>query len=674
MPLTASRTARYRKLADDLDAALARSDEIGMELLKNMLPELGDAIEEINEGLRETDALLFEGLRDEAIGLHDPELASVALRLHLPEKPHWPAVASVFENEGIAVPPALDFEALTALNAAYAELEHLRRPLDRLRRLALERAPLARRISLLRQFRQHDSGKPVWSDQLASHEEERILELKDAVRKATKSRDCDVLAALQSEVADPHWSVPVPNRLKEDTRGADVWCSLRKTLSLLEPLTLQLELTYARRDSEDNDQFDFIDNLRILRKRWLAGEAECREHLFSLPQFPAVVGLAQPEDFAGRLAAFRDKVSATLEWLTQVDRRDDLRDRFRHACNELELLTDKPPGPKQETKWLAQIEKAEIDLQQCCQQLPHLTIPESLPVKLDRAVADVRRRIARRGRNRVAVAGVAVLAAIALVAGVALFVQAWREQIEATAYVQSLLPDARQGEYVVRPELLERYASRFAYNSTFALALDEFDKLAEGEQQRRHTFDDLTHEHNQKLDEAARLLTERAMNLPDRLEEWPAVIYEANEKYQAARSKGGFPKQRGTTVSIRGKVTDETDLPPAARQRLDNEETRLAEQEAKQTSIERAYSNAASDEFGRQLQEIAEEMPAAEMPEVRSLAEGLLGRLNTVLAQAKSPRTRTKQSGRRVSTFTVETAEPLRLRLEALMRDATSSR
>lgn len=669
MLLNASAISRYRKLADDLDAAMARGDELGMELLKNMLPELCEAIEEINEALRETDRLLFEGLRDEAIGLHDPELAAVALRLNLDDKPRLPELSLLCASEGIELPPAIDFAALSALNSAYSEVEQLRRPLDRLRRLALERAPLKKRIKLLRQLRSHDSSKPVWGDQVASHEEVRLLELNDAVKQAVRSRDPAAIAVLNEELTHPGWSVPVPPRLKHETGGADVWSALRSEMATLEPVALQLEAACDRINEEGADLFERLESLRLLRQRWVAGESRCRECIFTLPKHPGIVSLTLPEEFGQRLEALREKVAPALEWLSQVDQRDSLVQQFRQACNELELLTDGPPVMKNESKWMARVAKLEANLQQYCQQVTQLKIPESLQIKVKRAVADVQRRIHQRARHRImALAGGAILALV-VVAATAYLINERRARIAATEYVRELIRLAEIGEYVGRPELLEKYASRFGSHAVFAAALEEFDKLAELEQTRRRSFDQLVLAHEEALAQASRDLAGREEEPHKKLDEWPGAVLEAQDRYRAARLKGGFPKCRKSEgTGTPNKPADAgDDLPPSVRQRFEDEETRLAEQAEKQSRIEQDFANAASEEFGRQLQQIEKSIPAFGSPDAGERAKSLLELLDQTLDKAKMRRSDAKSSSR-VSYNTLDSAIPVRLRLERLVK------
>lgn len=671
MLVTASKVSRFRKLADDLDAALARGDEMGMDLLKSMLPELCEAVEEINEAIREADALLFEGLRDEALGLHDPDLPAVAIRLHLEDKPQWPVAALFFETEGITPPPAIDFNALGNLNAAYSELERLRKPLDRLRRLALERAALTKKISLLRQLRKHDSAKPVWGDQLSAHEEVRALELDDAVKRAFAARDADSVAALHEELTAAEWSVPISQRLKRDTQGGSVWVQLRQGVSRLEILTAQLQGDFDARKDSDVDLMDRIERLRSHRQSWLSLESHCRESLFALPQNPAVAALASPEDFGARIEDFRQRVSPALEWLSDIDQREHLIYTFRQTCNELDLQTEKPPARKEEAKWLARIDQLESDLQRLCQQLPDLQIPESLPLKAARAVADLQRRSRRRARNRV-VAAVAGLVLMTLMLGAAGYgLNRQRAHREACAYVEGLLTPARKGEYAVRPELLDTFAGHYGDDATFGRILEEFDKLAASEKSRRTAFEDLLREHDEKLTQAGRELDERAEQQPTRLEEWPPSVFDAADKYRSARLKGGFPKRRtAESSSSSNKSIEEADLPPAVRQRLDEEETRLAEQAEKQSRVERAYVTAATNEFIRQLGEIENATPAVDAPNAAITAKDLLRKIDALVEAAKRPRSGSVESSSRVPFPTITTATPLRTRLVRIQNGA----
>jgi hypothetical protein len=668
MLITAAKTARYRKLADDLDAALGRGDDIGMDLLRTMLPEIGEAIEEINEALRETDALLFEGLRDEAIGLHDPELAAVAIRLHLEDKPQWPMAALFFETEGIRPPPAIDFEALTSLNAAFAELEQLRKPLDRLRRLALERSPLPTKISLLRKLRQHDSSKPVWNELLASHEEVRVLELSDAVKRAFTNRDPDQIAFLHKELTNPDWSVPVSQRLKRDTEGGSAWRSLRKTAAEAESTATQIARLFENRDAEQSDSTDFIETLRGLRRQWLEAESNGRQLLFEVPQYPAVATLVQQENFGPRLDGLRELISPAIAWLADIDERDRALADFARASDELEYLVEHlPPQKAQESVWLGKVEKLFADMQRLCQQLPSLTIPELLRTRIDRAVAEVRGRSRSRTRTLITACVCSLLLAVLAIAGIWRIVDARRRFADALQYVSTLLPLVEQGEFVVRPERLEQLADAYSTDVRFSGLLERFDRAAEAEQQRRLNFDKFLAEHATLIESAESIFGQRQALPAAGLDEWPSEFFDALDKYSRARLTGGFPHDRKleTTRATSRKAPDDLDYPPSAKQRWREEDQKLAEHESKQSDLKTRYENAADAEFKRRLADIQERIPAETEEDRDERAKELQRQLQELEELAKQPRS-VKSKSERVPYQTRKLAEPIRERLETL--------
>ena len=51
--LTKTRLTPYQKLADDIDAAIERADEIGADTIRDLLPEWREAVDAINVALKE---------------------------------------------------------------------------------------------------------------------------------------------------------------------------------------------------------------------------------------------------------------------------------------------------------------------------------------------------------------------------------------------------------------------------------------------------------------------------------------------------------------------------------------------------------------------------------------------------------------------------------------------
>ena len=671
MLITAEKIASYRKLADDLDAALAREDDIGMEMLTSMLPELGESIEQINDALRGVDALLFEGLRDEAIGLHHPALPDVALRLHLPDKEQWPWVGAYLESKGIKPPRALDFKTLTTFNAAFAEVDALRKPLDKLRRLALQRAPLTTKISLLRKLKDHDVLKPVWSDQLAAHEELRVLELGDAVKQSLDARDPERVAKLHIELTESGWTIPVSQRLRNDTSGGEAWWGLRRKVAELEWVSKDMLELFARGDGADPESPRRVRALRDLRSQWIAGEACCREWLFAIPQFPAINRFVQEENFGPRLDAMREELNPAMDWLGRLDRRDALAQQFESGCNEIEFMVEHlPTGRGEEGAWLGKAEKEVIGLQQVCQQLPTLRIPELLLTRLERSTAEVRRRGRSRSRNVVisAICGTLLVGAVMAVTWRVLTRKA--EEVRIVQMVKEKIKLAKVGEYVVRPEELESAVNGFEENTDIKNVLNEFDLYAREEATRRKEFDDLLGTHVALLKESTRLLEEWRADTKKALGEWPEQLLDAQKKYTSLRAKGGFPGNRtveaGKTKG--GRPSSDDDLPPHAAQQFDNEETRLAEQFDAQRGLTARFENAAIQEFERQLREILDSFgEPGKVYSPEEVAAGL-GKLERLLDVSKKPRWEPSKSGQRVPYEVRKRSDPIRARLETLMQ------
>ena len=181
----------------------------------------------------------------------------------------------------------------------------------------------------------------------------------------------------------------------------------------------------------------------------------------------------------------------------------------------------------------------------------------------------------------------------------------------------------------------------------------------------------LVTEHEERLTQAATALAERDATQTSRLDEWPSAVFDAADRYRRARLKGGFPKKRKTVGNASSnKNTEEADLPPAARLRFDQEETRLAEQADKQSRMERSYSNATNDEYTRQLKEIEAAIPAADAPDAAALANPPLKKLDALMEQGRRPRSSSVESARRVPYSTLELAAPIKERLETIIRKA----
>ena len=660
--------ARYRKLADDIDAALGRGDELGMEILRSILPDITETIEGINEALRETDSLLYEGLRDEAIGLHDEEFPAVALRLHLQDKPQWPMAALYFETEGLTPPPSLDFGALSSLNLAFSELQGLRKSLDRWRRMALERAPLGDRIVQLRKIQANDSTKPVWADQISAFEEVRILEVADAVKRAIQEKNADRVAALHQELTREGWGVPIPRRLIDDTRGGEAWASLRRQFNTFDPLVLEIERVYALFQGGGETSEEEIDTLRSLTQQWEQSESRCREWVFALPQCPAVSNASQTEAFGPRLDDLRRKIAPAMAFVGQCDMSDARSSRLGAALKELDYYVEHHPGTEEESQWLSNVERALGVVREVSPLGDEERSAESLLARAGRVVEEVRGRAGRRARARV----YKLLAAVAVVVVGVLSLLWWshrhdiyRQEIE---WGQSLVVETRQGGHVTKPPRFEALAKAYSSDSTVQQLVATFDKEATAEGQRRATFAASVDGHKAALDRAGPAIQARDTPPAKRLDEWPVEIFEAKAAFRRARLSGGLPHARHSAED--GKPTPGTasaPLPADAKKQFEKEEATLADLTARQAGLERTLTSGAIEEFQRQVTAIIAEIPAASNDNAAETARELREKLSALAALGKKDQSSTHQPVARVPVTIREQTNAIDRRLEKLI-------
>jgi hypothetical protein len=673
--ITAERTAYYRKLANDVDAAITRGDEMGVELLRALVPELTDAVEEINDGLRETTQLLFEGLRDEAIGLHDSALPEIAVRLHLADKPQWPAMALQCQVAQIALPPELDFESLAALNAAFAEAEAVRKPLAKLRRLVLERAPLAERIGILREVRKFDPAKPTWSEQLKAIEEARLSELRSEIAAAVKAVDAERLAACESELMSPEWTTPIPVSLTRQVQGAGDWLRLRRggqVAAALAP-TIEREFGIIANDAEALADPTRLDRLREMRNRWVSVESECRDLVFSLPQHPVVGPLTAPESLGPNLELARERVDPAIKWLAAIDANEQLWETFGQHCDELRRLAHEIPATTDAQAWRRQVEACEASLSRMSGQMPELVVAADLI----QGVAAAKGIVSRRERLRllliVALAGAVLLLVVGSAAWVATARLSRQRRAAAIETLEQLQVRAARNELGDVVWLARDVAKRWPNDEPVQELWESILATTQAEQQRRQEFDELA-ERATAMAVAADAAVETRRAVPETaLEPWPVEFFALGDAARDLRLKGGFPRLRIRMTRFDTPKVAAGDrpegLPAEAADRLRAEEQSLDELVQQLKRIESDLSSVAKEEFLRRYEAIKDGVGSARGAE--SLL-ALQSELRELLAAARATRRDGQAMLPRVPADTTGNASIFMSRLDGLVRQAQS--
>jgi|GEM_PF-2838117 len=597
-----SRIPEISSLIATIDTAMARADDIGNDMIRDLMPDLRDAIDEINAALREVDALLFEGLRDEAVTLHDDDFATLASRLNLEDREGWPELERFFVVEGISPPPKLDYDTLSALESAHAELENLRRPLDRLRRLALERAPVFRRLALLRSLREADPTKPVWTQSINDHEEARLAELHEQARQVLNSRQPEAIAELHAELVDPEWGISLPKEFIRATRGADLWIQLRAAADQATLAVAGLEAGWSELQHALPSP-ELIDRLRQLRVQWDQAQqsiAECRQHLAGCP---TVAGLIRQEKLDERIDALPARVSQPLDWLTAQDTAEAYAGQLQQVCGQLEYLCEQKPRVQAESAWLADMERLSAEVMRLCQTQPGLVYPVFLRERVAKAVEDVRGRAGQRTRFKLLTWAAAAVAVFLVLMAVAMWLKRGAEYRQAITQLETYRDQAEPGEFEKLPEQVKHLQERYPTDVRVSKLIAEIESSVDREWKRRDALREAFAECDTAMAESLRVLGDRPG--ADRVMAWPPEVVAGAQAWRRARKVGGLPGKRIPKADDDGSSKND----PV--ERLHKEEEEIASREVQQKKIEDDYERAAAAHVRERNREILGGMPTA---------------------------------------------------------------
>ena len=663
--MTYSRLAPYRRLADNLEAATNRRDEIGADAIRDLLPELRDAVDAINAAIHEADELLFRGLRDEALGFHDPDLFIIAARINLQNHLNWPSIQVWLADYDVAELPYIDTCAISMMETAQRELESFSRRIDRLRRMALEHAPISQKIEVLRSMRYHDPTKQVWVTNITSHEDARLVELRAAIQRALQNADFDMLVKLHVELVNPDWEAKIPSELVVASRGADVAVTLRNITLRAESLAQDIETRHAA-----SNEFTHLhcEELVDLRQRLEECASVAKECMSQLQDCPMVLSIVTKQGLHSVIEKIYLRLALAFEWILVCENLHRTRATFAIECCQLEYLCDHMPDKKSESKWITDVRRSEAEVQRCCQELDDLVFRELLQERLRKATGSIKSREDLRLRFVIisAVAGVLLLGSITGFFGWMYWIKT--EHYNAVALLQAAVNDAQLGGYLDRPEEVVLYAGSYPTDPTVTKLVREFDEGVVAEKSRRQEFDSLIVTHKESMDSVSIAVQDRENSVADlsRLQSWPECWVESCSFLADARDVGGLPNKRSDDSEI--------NLPLSARRRFEKEENELAEQESKSKQAELAFEKMAVESFERLRNEIQKRVPNSADNDAQTVATELLGELRSLRRDAMSeignglPLDLAHKT--RVPLDTVNSLEPLEKKLSVMAKGA----
>jgi hypothetical protein len=303
--------ADYHHIVEQIRMALHAGDPGHNGRLAGLASAYADACTEAAQRLGRCHRLLQQGLRSEAIQLaeSEPKLLDMLAVLDFPERPEWDDLAQMRD-----LPPAprIPLEPARLLNEAYAEEDPLQDLLRRHRRLALQRAPLRLRIGVLRQLAAQDPGSPIWTEDVRSFEQVRLLQIQDEATEALQRHDPEWIGRLVSEVEPPGWTEPPPRTLILSLQKASAQLRAELARGTLEDVAARLDEALNARDPIRG---------RLARQEWSR---------------LATAALLEPDD------PIADRARPALDWLEDQDRRDRASREHEEALAALGWALDYP--------------------------------------------------------------------------------------------------------------------------------------------------------------------------------------------------------------------------------------------------------------------------------------------------------------------------------------------
>lgn len=660
--ITRSRLEEIRTLATAVGDGMTRRVDAS---LTDRVAQLKAAVDEVNASLREVDELLGAGLRAEALSMHDPELVTVARLLDVRSNPNWIRLHGWLLERGQAPPAAVNVEAAEQLAAAADDPGLFREDLARLRRLALERAPLPARLEIVRRLWEADPSGRAWLEAVDAHEEARLRELRLAVPRAREAADFRSLAAMADELADSRWGRQPPSDLLPLTAGAADAAELAHAVAEAEALAAETGALMAG-DAPATPRE--IDELSARRERLAELERHADGILEALALHPDMLRLVRRRGLDTATRRATATVATALERIHRLAAVLKTRRDFEAACRQIEHLCDHPPLPGQESRWTADLQRCDTVARAACQEIPDLAMPPLLRERAQRAALVVESREQLRRRFWVITAAASVAGLLAVTAVIGWFVMIRGERAGAIEELERRVAEARAGGHLERPDSVDTVVDRYAGDPRVDSLAEEFDAAVAAEKKRAADFQQKLADVGERLDDLGAAADDRrAAGEQGWLEAWPPSFVAAATALATARGIGGLPEKRG-------KASDDVALPAEARRRLQAEEDDLARAEARQADLDRSLSGLAREAFSVRLGRIQDRMAdAADADESRKL----LGELRALRREAEAPKADglpAAAAGQRVPATEVATLEALEQKLGTMGRQSGGGR
>ena len=293
----------HQILIDEIRGTFASDELISPDLYRSLAEDYAKACKDMIGRLKACVAYLRSGNTAEAVRLAElePNLFEMYNLLDFPEREEW---LNMLESFGGKMPPPFPKELAIQLNDAYYQSAMLEPLQKRYRVLAIERAPLAERLQVLRSIVAGDPINPSWRKDLETFEEERIKELGHDIDRAVADNNDVEMRKLHKELSQ-NWCVPVPSYMRDKLNVKLRGIHFQSLNKRLEDLVGQLQQAYSERS---------INQVQLLAD-------EIREIVCES-------GMAMPVELS-------DRADGAVRWLNDEKKRRKLIARYEATLRQL---------------------------------------------------------------------------------------------------------------------------------------------------------------------------------------------------------------------------------------------------------------------------------------------------------------------------------------------------
>ena len=230
--VTHEKLVAWRKLSEDVTAALSMGGEQGLDLLTSLMADWCEAVDDINAAREICVNLAAEGRHDEALEWHADGFFDVA-DLVSTERAGWDAWVEALTTRNIAIPAMspqlkeltdrIQEDRLVQDLSGRTLVDHV----DDLRRNVLEKGHYGERLTYLEAIRHLDPAGLIWQKMIDPIRRKREGEILSEFHSAIRHEDFLTIHRLEREVASTRWDEGMPSDLQSLMESCDNWREVR---------------------------------------------------------------------------------------------------------------------------------------------------------------------------------------------------------------------------------------------------------------------------------------------------------------------------------------------------------------------------------------------------------------------------------------------------------------